>query len=584
MPILDSHNSNSDKDAGRPRQTYLDAAVHSAIDPIAQEIFTPAKAKVVEDEVAHYSKAFIKTAPLFMKGKLALGGLALTYVADQAKIGDTWQNQATDATLGLGKAAVLKGSFAIMESSALTPARAGIQLGIVSRTAEAGLTRENYLDKDGKLNFTGGLSTTLKTALNPGYLAVDALTFGAADVVWGRMYSTSRGAIRFDSFMNKTFQAGTMGAAAGSGNELVRQWQSDEKLNLSLIMGRGLADGLVGAAAGRVGGMQSARHDRFSLKDSPLAMSEARQTPFQLGKIGDANQIALRDGVFTPTKEIGDLQTTTWKGTITTADGQVKPVLFRPDTGIEAFAYRKQSEIAGYGLGTKIDFANSLPVSVARTVEINGKTHSGYAQEITGKNLLEVVDPHGPRKLFTAPSRKVLEDFRQNKPLFEAYQEAWVKRLIMGEWDNHILNFVSEKTPAGTTVKNIDMGDGLRPATSQPDLIPRPGLRRGYENLNQYLYREAARAPLPSETVAKVRQFVDTYNNPAGKAELQGLGLTPQQVEGVMGRADWFAKHGRLPKSDAEPTTYRFAQSIYQYLRGRQSMPSRVDLHSLGDQ
>jgi hypothetical protein len=583
MPILDSHNSSSDKDAGRPRQTYLDAAVHSAIDPIAQEIFTPAKAKVVEDEVAHYSKAFIKTAPLFMKGKLALGGLALTYVADQAKIGDTWQNQATDATLGLGKAAVLKGSFAMMESSALTPARAGIQLGIVSRTAEAGLTRENYLDKDGKLNFTGGLSTTLKTALNPGSLAVDALTFGAADVVWGRMYQQSRGTIRFDSVLNRTFQAGAMGTAAGSGNELVRQWQSDEKFNLSLIMGRGLADGLVGAAAGRVGGMQSARYDRLSLKDSPTAMSEARQTPFQLGKIGDANQIALRDGVFTPTREIGDLMTTTWKGTITTAEGQVKPVLFRPDTGIEAFAYRKQSEIAGYGLGAKIDFANSLPVSVARTVEINGKTHSGYVQEITGKNLLEVVDPHGPRKLFTPPSRKVLEDFRQNKPLFEAYQEAWVKRLIMGEWDNHILNFVSEKTPAGTTVKNIDLGDGLRPATTQADLVPRPGLRRGYENLNQYLYKEAANAPLPHETVAKVQQFVDTYNTPAGKVELQGLGLTPQQVEGVVGRADWFAKHGRLPKRDAEPTSYRFAQRVYQYLRGR-NPASRVDLHSLGDE
>ena len=328
MPILDSHSSSSDKDAGRPRQSYLDAAVHSAIDPIAREIFTPTKAQVVEDEVAHYSKAFIKTAPLFMKGKLALGGLALTYVADQAKIGDSLQNQVTDATLGLGKAAVLKGSFALMETSALTPARAGIQLGIVSRTAEAGLTRENYLDKDGKLNFTGGLTTTLKTALNPGSLAVDALTFGAADVVWGRMYQTSRGAIRFDSAMNKTIQAGTMGAAAGAGNELVRQWQSDEKFNLSLIMGRGLADGAVGAAAGRVGGMQSARYERLGMKDSPSALSEARQTPFQLGKIGDSQQIALRDGVFTPTREIGNLMTTTWKGTLTTAEGQVKPVLF----------------------------------------------------------------------------------------------------------------------------------------------------------------------------------------------------------------------------------------------------------------
>ena len=582
MPIFDSHSAKSDKNSEQPRQSYLDAAVHSAIDPIAREIFSPPTAKKVEDEATHYTKAFIKTAPLFMKGKLALGGLALSYVADEAKIGDSWQNQATDATLGLGKVAALKGSFALMETRALTPAMTGVQLGIVSRTAEAGLTRTNYLDKNGKLDFGGGLTTTLKTAFNPGNLAVDAFTFGAADVVWGRMYSTTRGAIRFDTPMIKTIQAGTMGAAAGSGNELVRQWQSDEKLNLSLIMGRGIADGLVGASAGRVGGMQSARYDRLASYDSPTAMSQARQTPFQLGKIGDANQIALRDGVFTPGKEIGDLMTTTWKGTIVTPEGQVKPVLFRPDTGIEAFAYRRQSEIAGYGLGTKIDFANSLPVSVARTVEINGKTHSGYIQEITGKNLLEVVDPHGQRKLFTPPSRKVLEDFKQNKPLFEAYQEAWVKRQIMGEWDNHILNFVAEKTPARTTVKNIDLGDGLRPATTQADMIPRSGLRRGYENLNQYLYNEAVKVPLPHETVAKVQKFVETYNNPAGKAELQALGLTPQQVEGALGRADWFAKHGRLPKAEAEPTTYRFASNIYNILKGR-NMSSRVDLHSLGD-
>ncbi|MFA6208653.1 MAG: hypothetical protein WC714_04415 [Candidatus Obscuribacterales bacterium] len=584
MPIFDSHNSSSDKNAGQPRQTYLDAAVHSAIDPIAREIFSPPTAKVVEDETAHYTKAFIKTVPLFMKGKLALGGLALTYVADQAKIGDTWQNQATDATLGLGKAAALKGSFTLMEKSALSPARTGIQLGIVSRTAEAGLTRENYLDKNGNLSFSGGLATTFKTAFNPGNLAVDALTFGAADVVWGRMYSTSRGAIRFDTVMNRTIQAGVMGTAAGSGNELVRQWQSDEKFNLSLIMGRGLADGLVGGTAGRLGGMQAERYNRLPVKDSPTAMNDARQTPYQLGKIGDGQQIGLRDGVFTASQEFSHFMTPTWKGTITSAEGKTTPVVFRPDTNTEAFAHRQQSEIAGYGLGTKLDFTNSLPVSVARSVEIGGKTYNGYVQEITGKSLLETVDPHGPRQLFRPPSKEVLAEFRQNEPLFKAYQEAWTQRQIMGEWDNHILNFVSEKTATGSTVKNIDLGDGLRPATTPADLIPMPGLRPGYENLNQHLYNEATKVPLPPETVAKVRQFVDTYNTPAGKAELQGLGLTPQQVDGVIGRAEWFAKNGRLPKGDAEPTLYRFASNLYQQLRGRNSMASRVDLHSLGDE
>jgi len=123
----------------------------------------------------------------------------------------------------------------------------------------------------------------------------------------------------------------------------------------------------------------------------------------------------------------------------------------------------------------------------------------------------------------------------------------------------------------------------LRPATSQLDLIPRAGIRRGYENLNQYLYDAAANKPLPLATVTKLNDFVSTYNNAAGKLELQGLGMTPQQVEGAVGRASWLAKNGRLPKGDAEPTSYQLVQRVSQMLRGRPAMPSFIDRHNIDD-
>ncbi len=583
MPKFE-HSENQAK-AAEPtalERSYLDVAVRAAIEPTVRTFTSGDKAAGIEDEISTYSRAFIKTAPLFMKGKLALGGLALSYAADQAKVGDTAAHQLTDATLGLGKAAALKGSFALMEKRALSPAMSGVQLGIIGRTAEAGLTRENYVTKTGEYSLTNGLSTTLKTAFNPGNLAVDALTFGAADVLWGRAYMKSRGAIRFDTPLKHTLAAGTMGTASGTGNEFVRQWQSDEQFNLPLILQRGLASGIVTTAAGRVGGLQSERHMRLNVKDGPDAVAEARSTPFQLGKIADARQAALRDGEFTPGREVANLQTPTLKGTIKTAEGEI-PVLFRPHTGTEPFAVRMQSEIAGYGLAGKIKLENSMPVSVARTVEVNGKPVHGYVQELQGKNLLEVVNPGGQRSLFKPPPKKVIDEFVQNKPLFESYQEAWAKRLVMGEWDNHALNFIADKTPGKVAVKNIDLGDGLRPATSQLDLIPRAGLRRGYENLSQYLYEAAAKKPLPVETVTKLNDFVTTYNNPAGKLELQGLGMTPQQVEGAVGRATWLAKNGRLPKGDAEPTTYQLVQRVSRILRGRPSMPSLIGLHNLDD-
>jgi hypothetical protein len=597
MPVFDNPSSErsapKEDHAAALRQTYLDKAVHSVIDPVIGAVASEKSAAGIEAEVNTYTKAFLKTAPLFMKGKLAVGALALTYAADQAKVGDGLSEQATDAVLGLGKAAALKSSLQLMQRGKLSPTLTGIELGIINRTSETALTRENYIGKDGQYSAALGMTSTLKTALNPGHLLVDAATFGAADVLWGRAYIASRGAIRFDIQKNSTIAAGVMGMAGGSGQELVRQYQSNESFDLSAILYRGAAQGTVGALAGKAGGWQSERYQRLSVTDGPGAVHQARTTPFQLGHIGDAKQMALRDGEFTLlSNDVGKLMTPTWKGLVKTPEGN-KPVLFRPDDGTQAFAHRMQTEIAAYGLGGKMALSETVPVSVARTVEINGTTHKGYVQEIQGKSLAEVIDPTGSRRLFGKPEKAVLPDFELNTPLLEAYQTAFAKRQIMGEWDNHALNFVASKgAPRGGAageiprdgaapfVKNIDMGDGLKPATHQQDLIPTPGLRQGWDNLNQHLYRKAAEKPLPAETVSKVKEFVDTYNNPAGRKELGELGMTPAQVEGVLGRAEWFSKHGRLPRGESEPESYRFAAMLYKLMRGRKSSSApehRVD-------
>lgn len=590
MPVFDNPSSGNHASGDRSpkedpaaalRQTYLDKAVHAAIDPVIGAVASKESAPRIEDEVNTYTKAFLKTAPLFMKGKLAVGALALTYAADQAKVGDDLGNQATDVALGLGKAAALKSSLSLMQRSKLSPTIAGVELGIVNRTSEMALTRENYIGADGQYSAAHGLTSTLKTALNPGHLLVDAATLGVGNVLWGRAYIASRGNIRFDIQKNSTIAAGVMGLAGGSGQEIVRQYQSGESFDLGAILYRGAAQGTVGALAGKAGGMQSERYQRLSVVDGPNAVQQARNTPFQLGRVGDAKQIALRDGEFTLLSDnVGKLMTPTWKGMVKTPEGN-KTVLFRPDDGTEAFAHRMQTEIAAYGLGGKMELSNTVPVSVARTVEVNGTTHRGYVQEIQGKNLADALDPGGARTMFRSPDRGMLNDFSNNKPLVEAYQQAWLKRQIMGEWDNHALNFVGSKggpaeaaigpgaKPTAPFVKNIDMGDGLRPATHQQDLVPSPGLRQGWDNLNQHLYKRAAGEPLPAETVSKVKEFVDTYNNPAGRKELGELGMTPQQVEGVLGRAEWFGKHGRLPAGESEPSSYRFAAMLFKIMRGR---------------
>ncbi|MBU6452860.1 MAG: hypothetical protein KGS72_13825 [Cyanobacteria bacterium REEB67] len=585
------------------QQSYLDAAVHAVIDPVVNKIAPTASAKAVEDEIGSYSKSFIKMAPLFMKGELAVGGLALAYVADQAKIGDSLSNQLTDAGLGLGKAVALKGSFAMMESRNLSPTMTGVGLGIVQRTSETALTRENYLDAKGHVSYADGLAKTMRTAFNPASVAVDAASFGAADVLWGRAYMRSRGDIRFDTILKNTLAGGTMGFTSGAGNELARQWQQgDGQYSLSAVLGRGLAGGALGTAAGRLGGMQSERSLRLDIKDAPGAINEARNTPFQRGEIVDANQAALRDGPITLTARYDHLMTPTYRASIDLGNNNWQNVLFRPNDGSEAFARRMQTELVGYGMGSKLKSANSVPVSVARSVEIDGRVVDGYVQEMRGKALLDDLHPGGAATFFRSPPKEMLAKVAADPNFISSYQEAWTQRLILGEWDNHSLNFltdrsrlsapeapaINEPTEAGgfthsdtfdrasdhqtVNVLNIDLGDALRPANSKADLIPRPGLRRGYENTSQYFYQIAASKPLSEQTVTNIREFVRQYDTPSGHQELQALGMTPQQTVGAMGRARWLAEQGRLPKHDAEPTAYSLAARIYKIVRGRSTV------------
>jgi hypothetical protein len=578
MPITDRP-GDPDKHKATERQaqpqTYLDLAVHSLVDPAADALLPRSQAKVVADEVSFYAKGFAKTAPLFMKGELALGGTLLAYAADQAKVGDTAGHQITDAGLGITKALTMKGTFAMMEQRGLSPTLSGIGLGISSRTLETGLTRESYTNADGESSLLTGFNRTVKSALNPASLAIDAVSFGAADVVWGRMYMASRGAVRFNPVLGRSIAAGTMGVSAGAGGELNRQLEGGDKLDLGLIMGRGAAQGGLNVLAGGLAGMQVNRQMRLEVHDQPGAIGEARQTPFQTGKVVDDAQRLLRDGEFKPSRFIEGLTTKTMTGYIKSGTQEI-PVLFRPDNGTESFASRQQAELVGYGLSSRMN-TDTSPVTVARTVEVGGVKYSGFIQEMRGTNLFESMLPNTRMSPLMPLDRSLRSGFGSDQPMQTAFERAFVQRMIMGEWDNHSLNFSADRTASRTTVSNLDLGDALRPAANTAELVPSPGLRRSYEPLAHHLYGQMAGKPLSETTVQDVQNFLRTYDNSAGHAELKGLGMTDQQLAGVMGRTRWFEKNRYLPY-ESEPTTYHYFKQFVQYLRGRSShQPTTID-------
>jgi len=552
MGTLTSGDRNSGMPVDADRQSYLAAALHVAFDPVNEWVTGQER---LSDEFTDYARGFVKALPLFMKGRLALTGLILSYAADEAKIKDGAVDQLKDAGLGVSKGLLLKGSFSMLASRGATPGMSGVGTGMMARVTDGALTRSNYLDAKGEVNFQKGLSITVKQALNPTALAVDAITYGAADVLWARTLNWSRGSAWYRPEVTHAISGGAMGASSEFGIELHRQLTTDGKVNVNDLVRRSLLRGAFDSVAGGLGGWQSRRistlHPRNS--EGTEAYRSARSTPFQRGETVDRLQGELRDGKFLVEKRLPELTTETWVGWTRTPDGKFVRSIFRPDNGSDSFARRMQSEIAAYGLQT-LGFKMNVPVTVARKVEVNGKSYSGYMQELDGISLANYLKESAANG--TQLSRKnVLKTREDNGSFRESYENAFLHRMLIGEWDNHALNMTVSRKDGSAAVRNIDLGDSFRPANTTFDLLPTPGVRQGYDKANTYLYGALSGKKLDTSTLSYLQEMHGRFSTPTGRQELGAIGLTPLQTEGLLGRIDWFVKAKQMPAA-REPLLY----------------------------
>lgn len=542
-------------------RSYLDTAVH----PLAEAVTSTDKGA---DEMSGYMRGFLKTVPIFMKGKLALPSLALTYMSDEAKMGDTVQNQLTDAGLGLGKGALLKASFRAFEGAGMTPATTGVGMGIMNRGSDAMLTRGNYYDAKGDFSLSQGLARTLSVTANPGAMAIDAVAFGFNDALFATAFNKSRGAVSYKPSTLYTVSAGTMGVTSGFGRELDRQIREDGQLDFTQLTRKAFLQGVFDAAGGRVGAWQATRGTRLE-PDAPGAMEKARSTPFQRGEVVDARQQALRDGMFIPEKQATGLHTETWFGKVKTESGELIPAVFRPNDFTEAFAVRMQNEIAGYGMNM-LGFKTNVPATVARGAEINGKSYVGYIQEMNGPNLVEhyrnvLAVPDGK----TVPMKAINDHLETTTSLSGKYGEAFLHRMVMGEWDNHAMNMsVSDK------VHNIDLGYAFKVPKSTLEFTPLPMARKAYETMSQGFYKALSGKPLNPETKVEMQGLYDRYSTPEGRAQMESLGLTPRQVDGVLGRTNWFATKALFPKQQ-EAASYVYLTRLSQFAKSVLRRPAQ---------
>lgn len=535
-------------ESAKKSDSYLDIVANHTVKPVLNTFLSDRRA----EEYTGLVKQFGKMTPLFMKGKTSFLTMGALFAADEAKHGDSAGAQIFDGLLGVGKAGSLKGSFLLAQHFKHTPSMIGLELGIINRSSDSLLTRNNYKDKNGEYSATTGLLNAAATTFRPEMLLMDAVSFGAADLVWGRMFSRSRGTAYYNPLITHSMTGATIGIASGGGHELLRQVSARE-FDPVRFAEKTFAEGAFGAASGYIGGRQALNFSRidYSTKNG-LNTQEPRLSPFV-----DEHQIALRDGTFTFNHKNTNLTTEAWVGKVTGADGTVTPAIFRPIMSAPGYAERMLAEVSGYGFGKLTGIGDSIPVSVARTVEVGGKTYSGYIQRMEGVDLRAYLSEQAKTMFGSDTPQNMLRAFRADTQLQQSFANSMGEKMIFGEWDNHALNQLVVAGNGPKVTKIIDLQDSLKPAKYTWDQVPDPGFLRGWEGLNSLLYKDLQGKVAPQPLRENAQRLVDVYDNPIGRQQLQEqTGWSYQQVEGVLARSRYFAENGVFPHAQKTSITY----------------------------
>src|SRR5262249_10264986 len=238
-----------------------------------------------------------------------------------------------------------------------------------------------------------------------------------------------------------------------------------------------------------------------------------------------------------------DLRDMTYMG----ADGSPRHVIFHPDNGQSHVRLRR--ELAAERIHQMLGLENGFPVTVPREVELTvdgvRTRRSGWGQENYGEPL-ESELPNRARERYheshpeERPSQWLRRLVREDAEVRGALETALVERMILGDRDPHSRNLVVSRQDGHLRIQNIDLDFAFEHG-AQPRLDLRTNL-----GINRDLFAQMSGQELSPAIVEHLRNFV---NDPGRLAALEGSGLTRQEAQGVMARAQWLVDNGRMPEA-----------------------------------
>ena len=241
--------------AGESRKRHAPSLLDAAVDAIAPPQAEP------------FLKEGIKTAAMFMRGRIGLAATVAACALDECKLTDKPQEQATDLALGSLKGLGLKLMFSktgqldaamkLVPMEYNLPARAAV-MGLASRTIDVGLSRSTWVDASNS-KFDAGRSAQIvgSQILNPVALSTDVAAFAVSGGLLKGGNFLSNGAIGRSPLLSTIVVGSGFGISAGGSAELIRQNQANEHLDLGKVASHAFIQGAVDAVAAVPGGKQA---------------------------------------------------------------------------------------------------------------------------------------------------------------------------------------------------------------------------------------------------------------------------------------------------------------------------------------
>ncbi|HEY9867936.1 MAG TPA: hypothetical protein V6D08_01910 [Candidatus Obscuribacterales bacterium] len=261
--------------ADKAKQSGDAAALSRLAKEAETEVSKHREALATEQEIRHYACGFLKTAALFMRGRIGLAGTIGLYALDQMNPSDRLSVQLLDGTMGGAKGGLLKGALHIMGTRNVSVPLKGVGLGVTSRVLETGLTRSTHLDPgSGEFSLGSGLGTLANTALNRKALLADALIFSVAHGLLKGADRLTLGKIESSAFLKTALTGTTFGMSSGAASEIMRQQAAGESFDFGKVARRALIQGALDTVAAAPGGIQ-ARNLQTRIASERLAAEKA---------------------------------------------------------------------------------------------------------------------------------------------------------------------------------------------------------------------------------------------------------------------------------------------------------------------